>query len=57
MGTRSRVPEVPGPRRQVLSGVPDMRARCGTRPPLPQILPLQAPVNEVPLFTLLVLRG
>jgi len=49
--------EVPRPSRRVLSGVPDMRARCATRPPLPQILPPQTPIDEVPPFPILVLHG
>ena len=57
MATRSHVPEVRGPRRRVLSGVPDMRASCATHPSLPQIFPPQTPVDEVPPFTLLVLPG
>ena len=84
MGTRSRVPEMPRPSRRVLSGVPDMRARYVTCPPLPQLLVpgpsrrvlwhphyvsytgdspsfaseySQAPVDKVPQFTTLILRG
>jgi len=53
MGTLSRVPEVRRPSGRVLSCIPDTRAS----PPLPQILPPHAPIDEVPPFILLVLRG
>ena len=57
MGKCSHVPKVPRPNARVLSGIPDMRAACATRHPLPQIHPHQASIDEVPPFTLLVLRG